>query len=69
MLLCFTHLLKDLGAFNVFFPSKIWNETGWTELPYTSFSPPFLFMAFWSQSSEDLLLAGDLGAVLVLLSW
>lgn len=30
---------------------------------------PFLFMAFWSQSSEDLHLAGDLGAVLVLLSW
>lgn len=29
----------------------------------------FLFMAFWSQSSEDLHLAGDLGAVLVLLSW
>lgn len=61
------YLLKDLGAFNIFFPSKVWNETEWTELPYTFF--PFLFMAFWSQSSEDLHLAGDEGAVLVLLSW
>lgn len=31
------YLLKDLGAFNIFFPSKVWNETEWTELPYTFF--------------------------------
>lgn len=63
------YLLKDLDAFNIFFPSKVWNEKEWTELPYFFFFFSFLFMAFWSQSSEDLHLAGDLGAVLVLLSW